>query len=159
MSPWRVSNPFYGGICHSTRHLNHSFTVQGHMYWCVKMSFSHYCGAKWNLSDPEFIKEQRVTPLFTPVIRNTTSAAKAIKTVMLCWARFTPKKLLQFRMRSVDFTRIICQVAAKSVMWLASSFAAVWWIFPTIFWKNLITEQTNLESAFDKCWQGWQIMI
>ncbi len=40
-------------------------------------------------------------------------------------------------------------------MWLASRFAAVWWIFSNIFRKNLITEQTSLESPFDKCWPGW----
>ena len=96
---------------------------------------------------------------------------------------FTQEKLPRFRTRSVDFTWIICQVAAKSAMWLASRFAAVWRIFSNIFrkkwqqnkpvWKVLLANGGRVDKLWFKhplfvllhcdnsapCGQAWKTLL
>ena len=58
---------------------------------------------------------------FPPVIQSSTSAHNFKQLKISCCVScctFTPEKLLRFRMKPLYFTQIICQVAAKSVMWL-----------------------------------------
>ncbi len=67
---------------------------------------------------------------------------------------FLSEKLLRFRTRPLDFTRIICQVAAKSVMWLEVCCCLAH--FPKHFPVNLTLQSklTSLESGFWKIVAG-----